>query len=129
MSAQHAARWSRRQFLGGLTLAGTAGLLGLRSRPVAAEPPPETTTIRLVQIPVIFIAPMYVAEELLQSEGFTDHAVWDFAATPPIFAFPDCQSGSVASLAKTSTHLSTTSFGSPGGPISAVQPTIFAMSG
>jgi NitT/TauT family transport system substrate-binding protein len=72
MSAQHAARWSRRQFLGGLTLAGTAGLLGLRSRPVAAEPPPETTTIRLVQIPGICIAPMYVAEELLQSEGFTD---------------------------------------------------------
>jgi NitT/TauT family transport system substrate-binding protein len=72
MSAQHAARWSRRQFLGGLTLAGTAGLLSLRSRWVAAEPPPETTTIRLVQIPGICIAPMYVAEALLQSEGFTD---------------------------------------------------------
>jgi NitT/TauT family transport system substrate-binding protein len=72
MSTLQAEGWTRRRFLGGLTLAGTAGLLGLRSRPVAAEPPPETTTIRLVQIPGICIAPMYVAEELLQSEGFTD---------------------------------------------------------
>ena len=70
MSAQHTAGWSRREFLAGLTLAGTAGLLGLHSRSVAAEPPPETTTIRLVQIPGICIAPMYVAEELLRSEGF-----------------------------------------------------------
>ena len=35
---------------------------------------------------------------------------------PPIRALPDCQSGSFASRAKTSTHLSTTSFGSPGRP-------------
>jgi hypothetical protein len=48
MSAPHAARWSRRAFLGGLTLVGTAGMLGLSSGPVAAEPPPETTTIRLI---------------------------------------------------------------------------------
>jgi NitT/TauT family transport system substrate-binding protein len=54
-----------------LTLAGIAGLLGLHTRRVAAEPP-ETTTIRLVQIPGICIAPQYVAEELLRSEGFTD---------------------------------------------------------
>jgi NitT/TauT family transport system substrate-binding protein len=38
---------------------------------VAAEPPPETTRIRLVQIPGICVAPEYVAEELLQGEGFT----------------------------------------------------------
>ena len=44
MSTQHARPFSRRRFLGGLTLAGTAGLLGLHPRPVAAEPPPETTT-------------------------------------------------------------------------------------
>ena len=48
---------------------------------------------------------------------------------PPSLAFPDCQSASFASFAKTSTHLSTASFGMPGGPISAVQPTIFSMSG
>jgi NitT/TauT family transport system substrate-binding protein len=63
---------SRRRFLGGLTLAGTAGLLGLRPRPIAAEPPPETTKIRLIKISGICIAPQYVVEELLQSEGFTE---------------------------------------------------------
>src|SRR2546422_254960 len=47
MSTQHARQLSRRKFLAGLTLTGTAGLLGLHPRPVAAEPPPETTRIRL----------------------------------------------------------------------------------
>jgi NitT/TauT family transport system substrate-binding protein len=72
MSTQRAERWSRREFLHGLTLAGTAGLLGLQSGPVAAEPPPETTKLRFVQIPSICLAPQYMAEELLRSEGFTD---------------------------------------------------------
>src|SRR4029453_7790807 len=72
MDSQRMAGLSRRQFLGGLTLAGTAGLLGLRPKSVAAEPPPETTRIRLVQIPSICQAPSYVAEELLRSEGFTE---------------------------------------------------------
>ena len=49
MRTQHARRFSRRRFLGGVTLAGTAGLLGLHPRPVAAEPPPETTRLRLMQ--------------------------------------------------------------------------------
>ena len=57
MRAQQAEGWTRRRFLGGLTLAGTAGLLSLHARPVAAEPPPETTRIRLVQIPSICQAP------------------------------------------------------------------------
>jgi len=72
MDSQRMAGLSRRQFLGGLTLAGTAGLLGLRPRSVAAEPPPETTRIRLVQVPSICQAPSYIAEELLRSEGFTE---------------------------------------------------------
>jgi hypothetical protein len=38
MSAQQAEGWTRRRFLGGLTLAGTAELLSLHARPVAAEP-------------------------------------------------------------------------------------------
>jgi NitT/TauT family transport system substrate-binding protein len=63
---------SRREFLHRLTSAGTAGLLGLHSSPVAAEPPSETTRLRLVQIPTICQAPQYVAEELLRTEGFTD---------------------------------------------------------
>jgi NitT/TauT family transport system substrate-binding protein len=71
MSHQRAEGWSRREFLGGLTLAGTAGVVGLHSSPMAAEPPPETTTIRWVQAPAICGAPYYVAEEFLQGEGFT----------------------------------------------------------
>jgi NitT/TauT family transport system substrate-binding protein len=72
MSSQQTARWSRRQFLGGLTLAGTAGFLGLPSEPVAAEPPPEITKLTLAQISGLCVAPQYVAEELLQGEGFTE---------------------------------------------------------
>jgi len=54
-------------------LAGTAGLLGPSPRSVAAAPPPEVTTLRLTaQRGGICIAPKYVAEELLQTEGFTD---------------------------------------------------------
>ena len=72
MRTQHARQFSRRRFLGRLTLAGTVGLLGLRPGQGAAEPPPETTRIRLVRSPSgICVAPEYVAEALLQGEGFT----------------------------------------------------------
>ena len=37
-----------------------------------AEPPPETTTLRLLQFPSGCQGPLYVAEELLRGEGFTD---------------------------------------------------------
>jgi len=72
MSAQHVAGLSRRQFLTGVTLMGTSGLLSLRPVPVAAEPPPETTRIRLTHVSGICVAPQYMAEELLRSEGFTE---------------------------------------------------------
>jgi NitT/TauT family transport system substrate-binding protein len=72
MSAPHADDWTRRRFLGGLTLAGTAGLLGLYPRPVAAEPPPETTTLKVLKFPAACLAPQYLAEELLRGEGFTE---------------------------------------------------------
>jgi NitT/TauT family transport system substrate-binding protein len=71
MSLPQAKGWTRRRFLGGLTLAGTAGLLGLQPWPVAAEPPPETATVRLIHQGTC-LAPQYLAEEFLQSEGFTD---------------------------------------------------------
>jgi NitT/TauT family transport system substrate-binding protein len=66
--------WGRREFVKGLAaVAGSAGLFGLDPRQgAAAEPPPETTRIRLAQIPGICVAPQYVAEELLRGEGFTD---------------------------------------------------------
>jgi NitT/TauT family transport system substrate-binding protein len=72
MSAPQAAGWTRRAFLRGLTLAGTAGLLSLHARPVAAEPPPETTTLRLARTTSICQAPQYVVEALFEAEGFTD---------------------------------------------------------
>ena len=43
MRTHHARQFSRRSFLGRLTLAGTAGLLGLQERPAAGEPLPETS--------------------------------------------------------------------------------------
>jgi NitT/TauT family transport system substrate-binding protein len=72
MSTQHARQYSRRRFLRRLPLAGAAGFLGLGARPTAAEPPPETTTITLVQLPSICQAPQYVAEALLRAEGFVE---------------------------------------------------------
>ena len=62
---------TRRQFLAGISLAGTAGLLGARPTP-AAQPSLETTTVRIAGVPGICSAPQYVAEELLRADGFTD---------------------------------------------------------
>jgi NitT/TauT family transport system substrate-binding protein len=39
---------------------------------IVVDPPPETTTIRLGQIPTICWSPQYLAEEFLRAEGFTD---------------------------------------------------------
>ena len=62
---------TRRRFLVTLSSIGAGGLAG-NARALAQETPPETTTIRLTKIPGICIAPQYVAEDLLKSEGFTD---------------------------------------------------------
>jgi NitT/TauT family transport system substrate-binding protein len=65
-------RWSRRRFMGGLTVAGAAALSGVGARNAVAEPPPETTRIKLPKYESICVAPQYVAEELLKAEGFTE---------------------------------------------------------
>jgi NitT/TauT family transport system substrate-binding protein len=62
---------TRRQFLTGISLAGAGGFVRA-ARVLAAEGPPETTSVRFVKNPVICIAPQYAAEELLRAEGFTD---------------------------------------------------------
>jgi NitT/TauT family transport system substrate-binding protein len=62
--------WHRREFLTRSGLVGAAGFLGVT--PAAAEPPPETTRIRLVQTTSMCQAPQYVAEELLRAEGFSE---------------------------------------------------------
>ena len=54
-------------------IAGMPALLaGLHTVPASAEPPPETTTIRLDAAPSTCFAPMYLAEDLLREEGFTE---------------------------------------------------------
>jgi len=65
-------RETRREFLRMAAAAGVAGIAGIGSKSVYAEPPPETTRIRLSKVPSICVAPQYVAEELLRAEGFTD---------------------------------------------------------
>jgi NitT/TauT family transport system substrate-binding protein len=72
MHTRRDAGWNRREFLSTLSLAGAAGFLGLRSESVAAEPPLETTKLKLMEINAICVAPVYVATELLRAEGFTD---------------------------------------------------------
>ncbi len=64
------ATWTRRDALLRLSAAAGAGLIGLGARPAAAEPPPETDTIRFRYVPAVCTAPQYVAEELLYAEGF-----------------------------------------------------------
>jgi NitT/TauT family transport system substrate-binding protein len=74
---------SRRDFLATLSAAGAASVLGARAS-LADEGPPERTTIRLRREPgtvklvgggvddPICAAPLYITEDLLRAEGFTD---------------------------------------------------------
>ena len=83
MNADQRRHLGRREFLGDAMAAGGAALLGLPSaqaarslfgfpsRVAAAEPPSETTTIRLLESITVCQAPLYVAEEFLRREGFT----------------------------------------------------------
>jgi NitT/TauT family transport system substrate-binding protein len=75
MNAYRPSTWTRREALRRLSVAAAAGLLGLGARPAAAEPPPETRTIRLIfdpEVPVLCYAPQYLVEDFLHLEGFTD---------------------------------------------------------
>jgi len=64
-------RFTRRDFVANASALGASSLLGL-PRLAAAEPPPETTKVRLFMGPVTCLAPQYVARELLYAEGFTE---------------------------------------------------------
>ena len=61
---------TRRGFLGGISAAGATSLIRTRWAE-AAEGPLETTTVRL-QTPALCVSSLYIAEELLRAEGFTD---------------------------------------------------------
>ena len=72
MSNQHNDQWSRREFLSTAALAGTGALLGLEANSLAAEPPSETTRIKLAyHSRSLCHAPLYVAEDSLRAQGFT----------------------------------------------------------
>jgi NitT/TauT family transport system substrate-binding protein len=64
---------TRRRFLRTMALAGAAGMLPF-PRARATKPAPEVTTVRLAKYStgVICFAPLYVCEDLLRMEGFTD---------------------------------------------------------
>jgi len=64
--------FGRREFLARTSALGAASLLGLHCHPAAAEPPPETTVIRLAHAPYICVAPQYLAEDFFPMEGFTE---------------------------------------------------------
>jgi NitT/TauT family transport system substrate-binding protein len=53
-------------------LRGVAGTVGLLPGHASAEPPPETTRLRIAQQPSICVAPQFIVTELLKAEGFTD---------------------------------------------------------
>lgn len=62
---------SRREFLSRTCALGAATLLAYPLT-VTAEPPPETTKLRLVHGPFVCFTPLYLAEELLRLEGFSE---------------------------------------------------------
>jgi NitT/TauT family transport system substrate-binding protein len=62
---------TRRRFLTALSLAGAASLVRAPGA-LAAEGALETTTVRLFNGTPICAAPVFLAEELLRAEGFTD---------------------------------------------------------
>jgi NitT/TauT family transport system substrate-binding protein len=73
--------FSRRTFLTSASAMGAAAFLGV-SRSRAAEPPPETTKVRLAPAPNICTAPASLAEALLRLEGFTEVEYVDALTEP-----------------------------------------------
>ena len=63
---------NRRGFLRVASVVAAVARVMVPSRSVAAEPPPETTRIRIPRIASTCRSPEWLAEELLRTEGFTD---------------------------------------------------------
>ncbi len=58
----------------------------MQSTRAAAEPPPETTTLRLLKNRALCRAPQYLADELLRAEGFANVQYLEFPEAPDAFA-------------------------------------------
>ena len=63
---------ARRRFISCGSGLAAATALGITTPATAADPPPETRKLRLLHVPAICHAPMYLAEELLHLEGITE---------------------------------------------------------
>ena len=63
---------TRRTFLRGVGTVAFTGVAASWPRTGYAEPPPETTRLRLMRTASLCWAPQYVAEDLLRAEGFTE---------------------------------------------------------
>ena len=78
---------NRRDLLLAGACAGSTALFWSTAARLRAEviddPPPETTTIRLVKSPGICIAPQYVVSDLLNAEGFTNVVYVDAGYVEP----------------------------------------------
>ena len=62
---------TRRGFLGGITAAGAAGLIRA-PRAEAADGPLETTTVRFQKPGSLCVPSLYIAEQRLRADGFTE---------------------------------------------------------
>jgi len=78
----------RRDFVRGVSLAAAGPWLGI-GEAAAAEGAPEITTVRLAKSRAICFAPIYIAENLLQAEGFAT-VRW---AQAPVNAYDKLVSG------------------------------------
>lgn len=70
-STRHELR--RREFLARSSVVGATALFGVTPYSLAADPPPETTRVRLVHAPFVCMAPQYLAEEFFPMEGITNY--------------------------------------------------------
>ena len=74
---------SRRHFTKGLAVLGAGAVVTGASMRAVAEPPPETTALKVARTSSICQAPQYVVDALLEAEGFK-HV--QFVGDPP---YPD----------------------------------------
>ena len=77
----------RREFLRRVSGAGVGALVGTGHRRAAAEPPPETTKLRLLKTTNMCWAPQFVADELLRAEGFTEVSYVEIPLGAPVSTF------------------------------------------